>query len=228
MTPPLGTAARTRRTPGGARKARAPADKEARAASLVAAARAELDEGSYADITMLAIARRAGLAKGTLYLYFPSKEALFLAVLKDELELCFADLEAALADGARTPEAAARAIARALTGRQPLTGLLSLLHTQLEPGAGQEAVHAFKTFLKTRLDEVGAAIDAACRLAAGRGRQLILRAHALAIGLGQMASTPEVARTVMREDPALAMPELSVEDELAASLADMIGASSGS
>lgn len=220
----MGAAPHTSRRAAGARKARAPADKEARAASLVAAARAALEDASYSDVTMLEIAKRAGLAKGTVYLYFPSKEALFLAVLKDELEQCFRSVETGLARGGTT-DAIARTLARALTGRETLTGLLGLLHTQLEPRAGQEAVHAFKLFLNARLDDVGASVDAAAGLQSGRGRQLLMRAHALAIGLGQMASPPEVVQAVMRDDPSLAKMELSVEDELAASLADMIGAS---
>jgi AcrR family transcriptional regulator len=40
----------------------------------------------YQEVTMDSVARQAGVAKGTLYLYFDSKEALYLGILSDGLE----------------------------------------------------------------------------------------------------------------------------------------------
>jgi AcrR family transcriptional regulator len=45
-----------------------------------------LTEG-YADASMSAIAARVGGSKGTLYNYFPSKEALFVAFMRQECEI---------------------------------------------------------------------------------------------------------------------------------------------
>src|ERR1700730_4605431 len=41
---------------------------------------------TYQGVTMDRVAEAAGVAKGTLYLYFPSKEALYLGILSDGLE----------------------------------------------------------------------------------------------------------------------------------------------
>lgn len=41
---------------------------------------------TYQAVTMESVAEAAGVAKGTLYLYFPSKEALYLGILSDGLE----------------------------------------------------------------------------------------------------------------------------------------------
>src|ERR1017187_921074 len=40
----------------------------------------------YQAVTMDRVAEAAGVAKGTLYLYFPSKDALYLGILGDGLE----------------------------------------------------------------------------------------------------------------------------------------------
>jgi AcrR family transcriptional regulator len=40
----------------------------------------------YQEVTMDSVAKQAGVAKGTLYLYFDSKEALYLGILSDGLE----------------------------------------------------------------------------------------------------------------------------------------------
>ncbi len=215
------SAAAKPRTPG-ARKARDAADKHARAQSLIDAARAAMDDGSYHDITMLEIAKRAGLAKGTVYLYFPSKEALFLAVLTRELEAGFESLRSAVADAGPEPEALAAAISRALAGHDVLSNLLGILHNQLEPGAGIEAVRDFKRFIHAHVAEIGAVVDRAGRLPAGEGAVLISRANALAVGLRQMTSPPAIVQEVMDKYPELRGKETTLEAELTASLADMI------
>ncbi len=51
-------------------------------AQIIEAALAEFLEHGYASATMAGIARRAGLAKGTSYKYFPHKEALFLGIVQ--------------------------------------------------------------------------------------------------------------------------------------------------
>lgn len=52
-------------------------------AAIIKAAMAEFLECGFAAATMAGIARRAGLAKGTAYLYFDTKEALFTGIVRD-------------------------------------------------------------------------------------------------------------------------------------------------
>jgi AcrR family transcriptional regulator len=59
--------------------------KEARPAELLAAALELFVERGYAATRLDDVARRAGVSKGTLYLYFDSKEALFKAVVREGL-----------------------------------------------------------------------------------------------------------------------------------------------
>ena len=59
--------------------------KRTRRRQLLAAAAGRLDAAGYAATTMAEVAAAAGLAKGTTYLYFRSKEELFLELLLEEL-----------------------------------------------------------------------------------------------------------------------------------------------
>lgn len=59
--------------------------KEARPAELAAAALALFVEKGFAATRLDDVAARAGVSKGTLYLYFDSKEALFRAVIEESL-----------------------------------------------------------------------------------------------------------------------------------------------
>ena len=57
--------------------------KEARPAELLAAALELFVEKGYAGTRLDDVAQRAGVSKGTLYLYFENKEDLFKAVVRE-------------------------------------------------------------------------------------------------------------------------------------------------
>ena len=59
--------------------------KTARPAEILSAALASFAERGFAATRLDDVAARAGVTKGTLYLYFPSKEELFKAVVRQEL-----------------------------------------------------------------------------------------------------------------------------------------------
>lgn len=76
-----------RTSPGRSRR------KQARPGELLAAALDCFVEKGFAGTRMEDIARRAGVAKGTFYLYFPSKQAVFEALVQESLLPRFAALE---------------------------------------------------------------------------------------------------------------------------------------
>jgi AcrR family transcriptional regulator len=85
-------------------------------AAVLAAARDEFAERGYADAKVDRIAERAELTRGAVYSNFPSKRALYLAVLLDSLDSPeVADQKSSLADGLGT-------FARRWLERLPLTG----------------------------------------------------------------------------------------------------------
>jgi len=59
--------------------------KEARPTEIIAAALESFGERGYAGTKLDDVAKRAGVTKGTLYLYFPNKEELFKAVVREAL-----------------------------------------------------------------------------------------------------------------------------------------------
>ena len=68
--------------------------KEARPGEIVAAALEVFVEHGFAAAKLADVARRAGVTKGTLYLYFDSKEALFKAVVRETIVPVIAQGEA--------------------------------------------------------------------------------------------------------------------------------------
>jgi len=76
---------------------------ESRPGQIIEAALEVFGERGLANARLDDIARRAGLAKGTIYLYFPNKEELFRAVIRKTVIATIDRAEASVADDA--PEA---------------------------------------------------------------------------------------------------------------------------
>ena len=90
--------------PCGERPARHARRKEARPGELLAAALDLFVEKGYAATRVEEVAHRAGVSKGTLFLYFPTKEDLFKAVVRENISGRYAqwneELERFEGDGA--------------------------------------------------------------------------------------------------------------------------------
>jgi AcrR family transcriptional regulator len=69
---------------------------EQRRCSILQAARAVFARQGYADTVVEDIAAQAGIGKGTLYLYFPSKEQIYLAALLEQARQLDLDTRAAM------------------------------------------------------------------------------------------------------------------------------------
>lgn len=67
-------------------RARSKQQKAARQAAILRSARSLAEDVGYDGVTMAELGRRAGVAKGTLYLYFRTKEEVFLRLYSDLLE----------------------------------------------------------------------------------------------------------------------------------------------
>src|SRR5215467_8334563 len=72
--------------------------KDARPAEILAAALACFKERGFTATRLEDVAAKAGVTKGTIYLYYPSKEELFKAVVQGELVPNIEHLEAAILD----------------------------------------------------------------------------------------------------------------------------------
>ena len=84
-------------------------EKAARRSTIIDAAAALFQGEAFATLTMASVARRCGLAKGTVYLYFRSKEELVLALFEERLDEWFNTLAERLRPG-QTPDAISAAI----------------------------------------------------------------------------------------------------------------------
>jgi AcrR family transcriptional regulator len=187
------------------RRARREEDKRRRRRDLLDAAWALLQAMPYPEVTMAGVAERAGLAKGTAFLYYPTKESLFLALAAERLDAWFADLDAALETGRACDASRLGRLVCDTVGRHPgLTRLLAVLHGVLERNVDLSTARAFKRALLEHVTRTGALLERACPFlapAAGGagGAVLLLRVHALVVGMAQLADPPPVVAAVLGE-----------------------------
>ena len=164
-------------------------DKAARRRVILRAAAELFSTGAGELPTVAEIAVRAGLAKGTTYLYFRTKEAIFSTVLLEGWGEVFdlADEVFGAASGkqsALTTDFLAR-LSSHLERCPELLRLDALGHAVLKARLPPEERRALAAAYDDRLTRSGAALDRALALPLGRGERLLARTYALIRGLWQ-------------------------------------------
>ena len=164
------------------------------------------------------IAVSAGLAKGTVYRYFRSKEEIFVALLEDDFEALFRALESILAalptDATGAAVQFARRYTRAVLDLPDLLPLASLANGVLEQNLPLEPMRHFKAGLAGGLTQAGKRIEQHCpQLSRGHGATMLLQTYALTLGLWQALDYPPQLRELLR-DPQLRILDRRFSTEL--------------
>jgi len=178
-------------------------DKEERHQALLDAAERLLLRSPERVPSVAEVAEEAGLAKGTVYLYFPSKEELLLALHERNVQGFFRALIDVLDGQGRVD------VARILVPVHehmvdpplflPLAARVFGLMSQSIPA---ESAIAFKRRMAERLERAGAGLERHFRtLAPGEGLVLLRHSYALILGLWQMAGAAGACPTVAAVDP---------------------------
>ncbi|MEN7538201.1 TetR family transcriptional regulator [Aurantiacibacter flavus] len=174
--------------------AHASEDKEKRRNAILGAALSLFLKDTRRLPSAAAIAAKAGLAKGTVYLYFTSKEQIFAALLSREWDAFLATLRRSFAEEPGHPS---RAVDRFvdnfvdfLASRTYFLRLDSLGYGLLEANLSPAEFRDFKRSFATSLNRTSAEVDKALALEAGDGLRLLLRSYALARGLFQTLDFP--------------------------------------
>jgi AcrR family transcriptional regulator len=206
------------------KRAMAPEDKSERRAAIVRAAAALSSQDVL--VSMDSLARKCGLAKGTLYLYFRSREELLLAVHEKQTHEVFDVVEKALAAPGADAQSVLKAGMRYLKAHSEFYPLAANCRHMLDTNVSTETALAFKLGIAKRLDVLGRRIELIYTgMKSGEGAALLMNSYALIIGLWQQADTPSCLREVMQR-PDMKIFRIDYEKQLSGALLDLWEAAS--
>ncbi|MBI5959619.1 MAG: TetR family transcriptional regulator, partial [Chloroflexi bacterium] len=179
----------------------------------------------YPAINISEIAAAAGLAKGTVYLYFRTKEELFLAVLEQQLGAWLDVVNAGLAPfaGPDPISGVADLLSRTLDQQPALIRLLAITHVILEQNIDLDTALQFKHFLLDRLWQTGILLETCLTfLDQGEGIRVLLRCYALLLGVQQLAHPSPAAAQALEADLRLAVFKIDFAREFSAGISALL------
>jgi AcrR family transcriptional regulator len=204
------------------RRAVTEALKEARREAILAAASALFCKEPFESLAMSELAAAADIAKGTLYLYFRSKEEIFLALLAREYSAWFAAFRETLRQAASAEEALDWIVA-SLCARGELVHLVGLLHAVLERNVPAATARAFKQGVDAGVGAVAPDIARVLRLGGeAEARRFLHWLQASIVGIHQLSSPAPAIRAAMAAEPGLAAATIDFRQELRAMLGALV------
>lgn len=198
-------------------RARRLEDRQQRQQDILAAAARLFDAREYDAIRMDDIAREAALAKGTLYLYFATKEEVFLELQRREVHAWLQRAAVAVEAYPATPLSVAvfaAAFVASLQAAPRLLRLLAILHAVLERNVAPARIAPFKQELAADFRQFGPVLAGRLGLPEADGPQLLLRLYALLVGMWQLSEPAPAVRQVLEGDENLALFRIDFAKEL--------------
>ena len=199
-------------------RARQPEQKAQRRASIIEAADALLEPGSYELPSAAQIAVKAGLAKGTLYLYFTTKEEIYLALLGEGYERWAEQVMGGLSEEWPNLNHFLRRYIAFCVANPKTMFLACMGPVMLERNVGEESAFAYKKNLADAARRVSELLSVAFPpLSVDQARKLFLHMVVLTTGLWQQTHPPEAVRGMLAREELKAI-RLDFEKDLYAAL----------
>lgn len=165
-------------------------DKAARRAAILDAAEALLARDSDNFASVAQVAEAAGLAKGTVYLYFQTKEEIIMAVHERHSLALFARIDAMFADTSAplTLDTAVDGFCEFVRATPLYLQLACFCHMTMERNINLDVVYQFRLRTAEHMQRAGATLEGRFpMLAPGAGLQLLHDTYSFALGAWQLA-----------------------------------------
>jgi AcrR family transcriptional regulator len=181
------------------RRAIATADKAERRNAILDAAERLFVRHPERMANVAEVATAAGLAKGTVYLYFPGKEEMLLALHERQVAQFFANLMRVLAHPVPVDFDDVFAPTRDRLIRRPgYLELTSRCFALMDREIPKATAIAFKKNMARTLEAAGVELERHFRMPAGAGVTLLIHSYGLIVGLWQLLHPNERLGAAMR------------------------------
>lgn len=175
-------------------RARTAKEKDRRRDSIVQAALELFLQRPGSLPTMTAIATRAGVAKGTAYIYFDTKESIYLALLENELHTWLATINRELSLVGQDQVTGVVNALMSFTQSQPnLWPLASLGHTVIETNIDSKDLLSYKTKLAQKYRGAARSIREHLKLPEKHAEAVeatLMQSYAYLLGNWQVSNPP--------------------------------------
>ncbi|QDV40808.1 Fatty acid metabolism regulator protein [Stieleria neptunia] len=181
-------------------RARRPEQKAERISTILDAAAELLDDNEYDTISMRDVAKRAGLGKASLYHYFKTKEEVFLALYREELERWLETVTTGLGRLRKpTPTRVAEMLTSALQRHQRFCRLMVLFAAVLERNLSQAFLVEFKRSLLEPAEAFAGTIQSVTpHFSIEDAKDFAFQHHALVAGLWPIAHPSPQVESVLQ------------------------------
>lgn len=206
-------------------RARTSDQKEIRRQAILHAACELFKEKGYQPLTVADVAKRAGLSKGTIYVYFQTKEDMFLHILESNLAKML-DYLTNLFDYSipAGPGEIAKGICLSLQRDSVTLPLFAHMTVVLEQNASYQAVSRFKHFLIGQFHVMGDLLAKSLpKLSRKDTVRLCIRISAAILGCYQLCHQSPTVVEVVSKEPGLSELEMNFDEELEAVLTAILG-----
>lgn len=193
------------------RRARTEESREARKAAILKAAGVLVDKEGFPALSMDAVAKKCGLAKGTLYLYFSTREELLLAVLQEDFGAWFDSFGEFLAQTKQQPFGPefVEAWIAGVESQPRLAMGMAHLHLTLEKNISDEFALVWKTFLFEKIKELHYLLIQRCQPAVSLEEfgRFIMVMTGTSVGIWMQSQASAQVRAAFQRDPKLRLLE---------------------
>lgn len=160
----------------------------------------------YSSLSMAQIAENVGVAKGTIFLYFKTKEELFLALSLQEYNLFSTKIHTGLSRYLDLSidcsiKDFVDILHSAITENQTLLRLIAINSVILEQNIHFNTAFNFKKMLAEQTERTSILLEKVLPfLLPGEGRMIMLQMQALAIGIQHLSEPAPVIKQVLRDE----------------------------
>ncbi len=195
------------------KRAYSDADKQQREEMIIDAAQDLLMEKSFHSINMSEIARHSNLAKGTVYLYFQTKEELFLTLFVRQFGewMDIVETQIKALDETADKQDVIRILVTTTTQNRQLIRLAALTNIIFEHNISYEKTLEYKIWLNEKVGYLGKIIEQLLKLQPTQGYLLLYRLYVFVIGLENLANPTPIAQQVYENEPMLPHPDFETE-----------------
>jgi AcrR family transcriptional regulator len=178
------------------KRARSTGQKEQRRREILAAARAQLAEVGVTHFSMVPLAKAAGVARATLYLYFRTREELLLTLYLEQVEDWLEEVERVTGPGMPVDDFL-RAIFESAVRRDTFLMLAAQVTGVIESNVSVESLAESKRHAATLVEVAGRRTSLALGRPAAQGPGIATGLFALLLGVTQAFRAPDIDVTTL-------------------------------